>query len=269
MEVLKLLIFLAAFGRFSGAADLDYDIQRNIYVVDRAGNTLMKFSPGGDSLDAINGYGTGSLQFDSPSGIVARQGNDIFVADYNNGRIQRFNRTLDYITTIYTANASNDNARFGYPRDVALTRQGDMLIVDGENSRILKLSPFGEFRGAFGDIKAGAGRLVEPARIEVDGSDNAYVLDQNRLIQFDPFGSYIRDFPLAPDIVPMAISIDQDTLLVIGQRDIHLYDLVTLSSAGHFLLEAPAVAARLIEGKIVALEEHRIVVYALPSGPEE
>lgn len=269
MEFIKLLIFLTAFGRFTGAADLDYDIQRNIYVVDRSGSMLVKFSPAGDSLEVVNGFGSGSLQFDSPEGLSARQGNDIFIADYNNNRVQRFDRTLDYITSISTRNNFDDEKGFEYPRDVAVTRQGDILILDGESKRVVKLNPFGEFIGKFGDMTSGAGRLMDPSRIEVDGRDNVYLLDRERLVQFDPFGSYVRDFPLPAGMVPASISIDRDTLVVTGHGQIHLYDLATNSALGRFALGTPAVAARLIDGRIFALEERRVVVYALPAPEEE
>jgi DNA-binding beta-propeller fold protein YncE len=266
----QFLIFLLAFGRFAGAADLDYDVAGNIYVVDRVGNMLVKFSPRGDSVRAVSGFGRGQLQFDSPAGVCARRGNDIYVADYNNHRVQRFNRMLDYITTISTRDDPDERKRFGYPRDVAVTRQGDLMIVDGENRRILKIDAFGKVERAFGDLNAGAGRLVDPSQIEVDDEDNVYVLDRDRILQFDPFGSFVRDvpFPLPEGAIIRTISVDRDTLVVQREGDVSLIDLKTFSDAGFYGVKGEPAALRLIDGHIVGVEAARGVAYRAP-GPDD
>lgn len=257
----SLLVLLMSFGRFLGAADLDTDIQGNIYVVDRAGNALVKFSPAGDSIRAVSGYGSGDLQFDSPSAVAARAGNDIYVADYNNHRVQRFNRMLDYITTIYTHDDRDERRRFGYPRDLAVSRQGDLLIVDGENRRIVRVDQRGDVIRSFGDITAGAGRLVDPSKIELDEEDNIYVLDRGRIVVFDFFGSYLRDIP-TPDGKPVtSIAINGDTLMLADSAAITLYQLPSLSLVRSEYLPAPAVAVRYGNGRFVAVEEKRVGVY--------
>jgi hypothetical protein len=267
----QLLILLLTFGSFVGAADLDYDVAGNIYVVDESSNMLVKISPQGDSLHAVSGFGSGELQFDGPTAVYARRGNDIYVADYNNHRIQRFNRMLDYITTIYTRDDADERNRFGYPRDIAVTRQGDLLIVDGENRRVLKINSSGQVMRSFGDLNAGAGRLVDPSKIEVDDEDNAYVLDGRRVLEFDPFGSYVRDIPipLPEDMAIRTISIDRDTLMVQRDGDLELLDLRTLSIAGDYGIEGnPTALRRASDGRIVGVEKRRGVVYAIPAEPK-
>lgn len=263
MELIRLVIILLTFGRFTEAADFDYDIQGNIYVVDRAENVLVKYSPRGDSLIAVSGFGSGTLQFDGPVAVCARSANDIYVADYHNHRIQRFDRSLDYVTTIYRRDDADERNRFGYPRDIAVTRQGDLLIVDGENRRIMKMDAFGNVAGVFGDINAGAGRLLNPSKVEVDGNDNAYVLDGARLLQFDAFGSYVRDMPLLPNVTPVSISIDRDTLTVLDSTTVQLYDLTTSSFIMIYALDPHSTAARLTGGRMVVLRPRRGTVYAI------
>lgn len=264
--MIPLLIFLLSFGRFTGAVDLDYDVAGNIYVVDRTANMLVKLSPRGDSLRAVSGFGDGEMQFDGPVALHARRGNDIYVADYNNHRIQRFNRTLDYITTISTRDDPDERKRFGYPRDVAVTRQGDLLIVDGENRRIIKINSFGAVERAFGDMAAGEGRLVDPSKIEVDEDDNIYVLDGKRIIQFDPFGSYVRDIStfMHEKEEILSISVDRDTLVIGGRTDLAMLDLKTNEIAGYYNFEGHPTAFRSTGGRIIALEPERVMVFARP-----
>lgn len=257
--MLQLLFFLMSFGHFLGAADLDSDIQGNVYVIDRVGNALVKFSPRGDSIRAVSGFGSGELQFDAPSAVYARRGTDVYVADYNNHRILRFNRMLDYITSISTRDDRDERRRFGYPRDVAVSRQGDLLIVDGENRRIIRIDPLGRVVRTFGDVTAGAGRLTDPSQLEVDDEDNTYVLDGGRVVVFDPFGSYLRDVPGGAGL--RSIAIDRDTLLLSDSSTVRLYDLATLSPAGSAALAAPVAAIRYVDGRFIAVEERRVAVY--------
>lgn len=263
MNALQILILVATFGRFLQASSLDFDVAGNIYVVDREGDLLVKYSPRGDSLRAVGGRGQGTMQFDTPVSLFARRGNDIYVADYNNHRIERFDRTLDYITTIYTHDDPDERKRFGYPRDVAISRQGEVYILDGENHRILKINAVGAPDIAFGDIGAGAGRLVDPTAIEVDDEDNIYVLDKGRTLVYDPFGSYVRDFPNPLGARTVAMSIASDTLILSDSTTALLFDLKTVSSICTLKLAAPASSLQLRNGYLFATEQKRVAVYAI------
>jgi DNA-binding beta-propeller fold protein YncE len=263
MNALQLLALVATFGRFVLATALDYDVAGNVYVVDRQRDMLVKYSPRGDSLRSVAGRGVGTLQFDTPVSVFARRGNDIYVADYNNHRVERFDRALDYIATIYTREDPDQRKRFGYPLDMAVDRQGDLFILDGENRRVLKIDPFGAAEVSFGDIGGGAGRLVDPSAIEVDDEDNIYVLDKGRAMVFDPFGSYVRDFPNPLGDRVTAMSIDRDTLLLSDSTTVLMFDLKTVSSVGQFKLDAPAAAMRLRDGYLWVAEPKRIAVYAI------
>ncbi len=259
--MLQLLTILLTFGRFIAAADIDYDIEGHLYVLDRGGNMLVQYSANGDSIRAISGTGRGELQFDSPTAVCARRGTDVYVADYNNHRIQRFDRHLDYITTISTHDDPDETKRFGYPRDVAVTRQGDLVIVDGENRRIIRINTFGQAERTFGDREAGMGRLVDPSAVEVSDDDNIYVLDGGRIAMFDPFGSYVRDIDVGIGGDITSISIDRDTLVAASDEQIGLYDLTRNELVGQWSISFPVTAARMFGQRIVAVEGRRAVMY--------
>lgn len=255
------LTFLLFFGQFAGTCDLDTDVQGNIIVADCAGNSIVMFSPNGDSLRMAGGYGNGTLQFDQPVAVTARQGNDVYVADQNNHRVQRFNRMLDYVTTIATRDGANERARFGYPRDVAVNRQGELFVVDGENRRIVTFNTQGMWSRTFGDQTSGAARLVDPQRIELDEADNLYVIDAGRVAQFDPFGNYVRNLPLPPEFFPNNLSIAGDTLLLSDTAIIHLYSTTTRQWVDLLPLEYPAAATLLRNGTIIAAQGLRCAIY--------
>lgn len=264
MTMLPLLLLIATLGRFTAVSGFDYDLEGNLYVVDREQNMLVKYSPRGDSLVAVSGRGTDVLQFDNPVAVFARRGTDIYVADYLNHRIQRFDHNLDYVATIATRDDAEERNRFGYPLDVAVTRQGDVLVVDGENRRVLKFDSFNAVDRTFGDIGGGAGRLVEPTAIEVDSRDYVYVLDRGRIAIFDPFGSYLADVGLPLSGAPTSFSIDADTMVVSDSTDYAIIDLAAPSVvAVDRLPETRPTALRLVHGVIVAAERTRLGVYRL------
>lgn len=182
------------FGNFVQAGSISLDPQGNAYVTDVGANSVLKFDSGGKLTASLGGYGWGQLEFDQPSGVCATNGLDIFVADYGNHRIQRYNRKLEYIATLYTRESSNELQRFGYPKGIALNRFGDLFVCDTENRRVLKISGFSRVVSSVGGIDAGKGRLVDPREVEVDVQDNVYVLEKNRIVVFDNFGNYLRVF---------------------------------------------------------------------------
>ena len=180
------------FGNFVQASSLSIDPQGNIYVADAGNNRILKFSSGGKFLAEVGGYGWGEQEFDRPYDVSATSGLNVFVADYGNHRIQRYDRSFNFISTLYTREDADASKRFGYPMAVALSRQGELFVSDGENNRILKITPFNTVERVFGGFDAGLGRLIRPGQIEIDLHDRVYVIDETRVVVFDNFGNYVR-----------------------------------------------------------------------------
>jgi DNA-binding beta-propeller fold protein YncE len=262
--VLPLLLLIATLGRFTAVASFDYDIEGNLYVVDREASMLVKYSAAGDSLVAVSGRGNDQLQFDNPVAVFARRGTDIYVADHVNHRIQRFDHNLDYVATIHTRDDPDEASRFGYPRDVAVTRQGDVLVVDGENRRVLAFDAFGRASRSIGGLSSGAGRLADPLAVEVDSRDLVYVLDGGRIAIFDPFGSYLADVGLPLPGPVVSFSIDNDTLVASDSSEFVIVDLATASLvATDRVPDSRPSAMRLVRGHMVAAEGTHLGVYLL------
>jgi len=244
MDTLHLLVIALTFGHFTAAVDIDADIEGNIYVVDRRGNAVVMFSPSGDSIRTVSGVGREPMQFDEPTAVVARSANEILVADRNNDRVQRFTRRLEYVGTIRTRDDPDERNRFGRPRDIAVTRQGDLLVVDGENRRIVRIDPLGRPRGSFGDIGGGVARLVDPQQIELDDNDNMIVLDRGRIVRFDAFGTPLGAVALPENFTPHSIAAAGTTLLVSDSTSAMVIDLSTGTLVDTLGLPVAALALR-------------------------
>jgi hypothetical protein len=202
----------------------DVDIYGSLYVLETSASMLRVFDARGNLTRELGGQGWSNEQFDQPHGIWARNGLNIFVADYGNHRIQRYDRTISYVATLSTRSADNPEIRFGYPTDVTVSRQGDLYLCDGENVRILKVNQLDRVDRSFGGPGAGQGTLSAPSALEVGPGDYVYVLDGDRVVVFDSFGNYIRE--LGPGLVtgPRALFGDERSVILVDRTSLLRFD---------------------------------------------
>ena len=176
-------------GSFQLATRIVVGAQGTLYVVDADENKVLRFSNLQDAPKTIGGFGWSSYSFDKPTGVTT-DGVNVYISDYGNHRIQRFDRDFNYISTLYTRDTSDASSRFGYPLDVTLSELGDLFILDGENIRVLKFNSQNLFERTFGDINAGKGKLQSPVKITATNS-RIFVGEKNKILVFDYFGNFI------------------------------------------------------------------------------
>lgn len=203
---------------------IDVDLYGNVYVLDGERNTLRLYDKSGTMIREVGGPGWLDGQFDRPAGLWARNGIDVFVADYGNHRIERFDRKLNFISSFSTRDSDNPDERFGYPTDVALSRQGELFICDTENGRIVKVDQTSKVERTFGGFGGGRGRLTAPRRLELGPKDAVYVLDGRRVAVFDAFGNYIRDLVPGVFTEPSAVFSDQTVVAVLDSQIVFFFD---------------------------------------------
>lgn len=209
------LTMIGQSGGFRELTSASIDPSGNVYVVDRDANMVYKLDRNVFVERSIGGYGWGNHEFDRPSDIWAENGMDVFVADYGNHRIQRFDRRLSYVGTLETRNIGFEIERFGYPVGVMMNRQGELFVVDEENLRIVSFGGFDRHQKTFGGMEAGRFRISSPRKIELYGDDLIVIRDGNRLLFFDQFGSPYREFTSRqlPQFKDFAISGDHIFML--------------------------------------------------------
>jgi DNA-binding beta-propeller fold protein YncE len=215
---------LFSFGTFNGSRSISIALNGLVYIVDTGNNKLKVFSPSGDSIKEIGGSGWGQLEFDQPYDVAVGTGLDFYVADYGNHRIQRFDKDLNYISTLYMRESDDPSQRFGYPTSVAMSRLGDLFLLDNENIRVFKVSTFSTIERTFGGIEAGKGRLTNPRKVRVTNQDLVCVLDEQRIVIFDNFGNYVRTIGEGALRDPRGMAIQRDTLYVVDGAEIRLFD---------------------------------------------
>jgi hypothetical protein len=72
---------------------LALDSSNNVYVA-----AVVKFDSSGNYLTQWGGYGSGNGQFDEPVGIAVDSGNNVYVVDTGNCRVEKFDSSGGYLT---------------------------------------------------------------------------------------------------------------------------------------------------------------------------
>ena len=166
-----------------------------LFVVDQKSQSVQQVTQDGKIEKTIGGKGWGDYEFDGPTDVSSSFLLDVFVADHNNRRIQRYDYRLNYVQTIDQNSFSSDVGGF-YPKACALSSLGDLFVIELDGKRILKLSKRYQLEREFGTYKDGVGALSEPKDIAISASDEIFVLDGAKIIVYDSFGNYLRAIKL-------------------------------------------------------------------------
>jgi len=230
-QILPVLVAEFSFGNFRNPKGISIDPSGIIYVVDTGRNLLVRFNPSGDSTGEVGGYGWGDFQFDQPYDVCATNGIEIYVADYNNNRIERFDRTLANVATLSTINSSDDSKQFGYPSGVAVSRLGDLFICDDEDIRIVKVNTFSTVERTFGAYGEGSGSLTMPRQVAIGPHDEVFVSDKGsaerggRIAVYDNFGNYVRSIGVGILHDPTGIGLDENKIGVCDSDTLYFFNL--------------------------------------------
>jgi hypothetical protein len=174
-------------------------------------------------VKTIGGKGWGNFEFDQPTGVCASFPLNIYVADYNNRRVQQFDRKLNYVQSITDQNLPSLYSGEYYPAACAISSQGELFILETEGKRVLKFDQNQIFQMEFGSYSAGAGALSDPRDITVTPSDRVFVLDAHRVVAYDIFGNYVSSFSLLSPESPKAISSTKDEIVVTFPSSIKVF----------------------------------------------
>lgn len=214
--------FIKEFGNFKESSALSVTQGYNIYVSDTDKNEIYKFDNSGRQISSIGGYGWDIEAFDEPIDIFATPLN-IYVADKNNNRIQIFDRELNFLSLFKTHENEAQEFSFSYPTCAAISTNGDLLILDSDNSRILKYDLNGNYLQQIGNYDAGSYKLNDPVKFSISRDGRIFVLDGNEIFIFDQFGTGISKIRISEDV--NNISIYDFNLTLTSDKKIFTIDL--------------------------------------------
>jgi len=173
---------------------MDVDPDGNLYIADTGRNRIVKCDQRGNVLREAGGFGFDKQQFDRPVDVWAGNGLDVFVVDYNNQRLERYDKDLNYISSYYSDELQDESLQFGYPAAVGLSANGEIFLADHEFDRVLRIDAFGKPKSSFGDFNWGEGRLARPAKILINTRREVFVSDStaDAIVEFDYYGNFVR-----------------------------------------------------------------------------
>ena len=215
-------IYQGSIGTFNNASSMHINASGFLFITDSGNDDLYKMDTLGRVMKSAGGHGWAEATFDNPVDIFATA-LSIYVADKNNHRIQRFDKDLNPISSLYTRDNDDPNSRFGYPLSCVIVPQGDLFILDSENKRILKFDLFGNFIQNFGGYDYGKYALNNPIAMAGDFNNFIYVADGKTIFIYDQFGNGIGEIKGTDDFV--SINIIFDNMTINSKDKIYYYDL--------------------------------------------
>jgi len=131
------------------------------------------------------GTGAGKGEFDSPRGIAADRNGNIFVADTNNGRIEKFSPTGAFLSVMGIKGTGH--GELAAPNGIAIDLAGNIYVADAGKHVVEKLAPNGT---VIDEWKGPDPGFYGPRRIAIGPDDSIYVADQGRtrIVKFSPDG---------------------------------------------------------------------------------
>ncbi|HSS45438.1 MAG TPA: DUF2298 domain-containing protein, partial [Thermoanaerobaculia bacterium] len=160
------------------------DDRGRLWVADFGHSRLRIFDASGGLLGGWGGRGNGMFAFRELCGVAIR-GNDVYVADTWNGRIQAFSLAGEWKAT-----AVKD--LYG-PRGVAVAADGTVWVTDTGDKRVVVFDKDLKERQRIGHVGSGPLEFSEPVGIAVGPGGSIYLADPgNRRIQIlDARGGFV------------------------------------------------------------------------------
>jgi sugar lactone lactonase YvrE len=186
--------------RFNSPQGIAIDANGNLFVADTRNNQIRRITSAGvvtvfagdGFLGSVDGTGR-AARFMNPYGVAVDADGNLFVADSNNHTIRRImpNGAVRVFAgpggTFGSADDTGAAARFNYPQGIAVDGTGNVIVTDGNNSTIRRVTPTGvvsTIAGSAGrsghvDATGSDARFGFPVGVCLDRSGTIFVVDQS------------------------------------------------------------------------------------------
>ena len=172
--------------------------------------------------------GTGNGQFQVPNGVATDAAGNVYVADQNGDRVEKFDSTGTFLL------AFGGPGTFNSPGHMAIDPQGNPIIVDEGNYRVVKYSPTGTLITQYGAFGQNPGQFKgNPRGAAADAAGNVYAVDSGgggTVDVYAPSGTFLRSFGTAGAgagqwQTPRGIAVDAAGDVYVGDSGNHRIDV--------------------------------------------
>ncbi|MCX8011082.1 MAG: NHL repeat-containing protein [Ignavibacteria bacterium] len=242
----------------------DIDALENFYLLLEGENEIHKYDKNGKFLKRIGGFGWSEGLFDSPTSIEVTT-IEVFVSDYNNNRIQKFDKDLNFIAQFSSKAIESKNFSLEFPISIALSSQGDLYVLTQKDKNVIKINGFSRVERVFGSYQTGNIYLSNPSKLKISPEQLIFILDEKELKVFDQFGNgtgvlelkveNVKDFAFWKNSI---LIITEDSLFAL--KDGIMIPLTLIERIDNKLLALKTIGEKiylLTETKILEIKEVR------------
>jgi len=218
------------------------DAECNLYIADQTAKRVVALNADGQFLNSYGGPGL----FDRLSHVaVNAEGSRLYAVDTGGVSSDRHHvRVFDTATGELLRDIGyrgTGDGEFNLPRDITLSPDGRIYVVDSGNFRIQVFDENGRFLSKFGAPGARSGQFTRPKGIDADGDGNVYVSDAafGNFQIFNPAGQLLlfvggRAEAGGPGkfMLPAGIAVDEDGRVYMVDQFFRKIDVFRPASVG-------------------------------------
>ena len=160
---------------------------KRIYITDTLRDKVFELDMDGTIVQSIGRRGNGPVEFNLPTEVLVK-GEDLFVVDAMNFRVQFLNRSGGFETEV--GRVGDSSGTMFRPKGIGVDSEGHLYVVDGLWGVVQIFDREGRLLYYFGAHGNGLGEFQLPAGLFIDREDRIFVVDSyNRRVQvFRYFG---------------------------------------------------------------------------------
>ena len=147
-----------------------------LFIAETGKNRILVVSSNGDRVDSLGNTGPGNYQFDTPMDVDATNGLKIYVSDYNNHRIQIYDRHFQYLTTIDKSSNFDQDTDYE-PTKLYVNNRGELFFYDDNSGDFIKYNSRGEYDQKFVAL---SDEISDPPSFMTSIDDHIYIGDPSQ-----------------------------------------------------------------------------------------
>jgi tripartite motif-containing protein 71 len=227
---------------------LSVDVHGFVYVADAMTGKVFRYSPGGESVE----FERPSLSASLYPIDVAVYGSYVYVLDYAENRILRYDREGSYLDILLSF---SEYERM-HPVSITIGRGGRIVTTDIENQTLTIWTPLLDIELSEGEFGWAEGSFDRPMKAVIMPDDRVAIVESgNRRVQlFSPSGRYESILSLPEDRAfrsPRAISADQSGNIFVA--DAEAGRIFIFSTRGEFILDIDSFESEAISPAALAV----------------
>jgi DNA-binding beta-propeller fold protein YncE len=166
-----------------------------VFLLDTGNDRILALNSDGDAERVLDGRLDGRLALEGAMAI-ASDGQFLYVANSGARQILVVTPAGEVTKAIELEKVAESDVGRPRPISIAVSPQGELLVTDADNNRLLRYDGDGRLLQVMGEGRRGAGTggFNTPAGVALDGLGNAYVVDMlnGRVVQLSPDGTFLR-----------------------------------------------------------------------------